>query len=468
MATKRPREDNVEGTVLNLSLNEAQTDTVLVSNTEIVPDNKRFNLFRLCQAQFQEAFVKHGKFDKDFQLSISEPKNEIIFNFGVTLTDGTYKRFKGYRVQYNNYRGPYKGGMRFHPDVYLDEFKALSGNMTIKTALYDLPLGGAKGGVKFNPREYSKSDLKIISQGCAEAMYKYIGTERDIPAPDVGSNAQIMDWMTAAFQKITKTHDNGMFTGKSLGYGGSKGREEATGRGVAHTVINYFENVYGKDVDLSKKTFCIQGFGNVGTFASEYLCQAGMKCVGVGDHTGYYYTSSMRGFDVVKLANFSRQWGSIEGFHTSMGYGGAENGNAIKMTKDQFMASKCDVLVLAALELQLCGNEAETVKAEVIVEGANSPIDMDADKILESRGIQVIPDVLANSGGVIVSYYEWLQNRRQEYWSLTDVRDKLDHKMSEVFEDIWHKSLETGNTLRTTSYIKALTNLEYVYTTRFT
>lgn len=449
MATKRARDDDTSNNV---------TD---------VPDNRRMNLYTLCQQQFDKAFNNYNKFDDTFIKTIVEPKNEIIVNFGVKLSNGKYERFKGYRIQHNNYLGPYKGGLRFHQDVYLDECKALSAYMTIKCALFDLPLGGAKGGIKFNPRNYSQDDLKLISKGFSEALYKYIGTDRDIPAPDVGSNAQIMDWMTAAYQKVMKTHDNGMFTGKSLGYGGSKGRTEATGSGVAQSVLNYFHNKYGDAVNLSSKSFIVQGFGNVGSFTAKFLSERGMKCVGVGDHTGYWLAGNSKGFDVKKLCEYSKQNGSIDNFHKSEGYGACENGGAVNVNKNDFLKAKCDVIVLAALELQICGDEAYNVGAEVIVEGANGPIDLEADAILEKKGVTVVPDILANSGGVTVSYYEWLQNTRKEYWSLQDVRCKLCHKMTEHFDEIWRLSLRYGTSMRTTSYIQALKKLEYVYNTRF-
>lgn len=432
-----------------------------------VPDNRRMNLYVLCQKQFSKAFDNYNKFDDTFMKCIVEPKNEIIVNYGVKLSNGKYERFKGYRIQHNNYLGPYKGGLRFHQDVYLDECKALSAYMTIKCALFDLPLGGAKGGIKFNPRNYSQADLKLISQGFSEALYKYIGADRDIPAPDVGSNSQIMDWMTAAFQKVMKTHDNGMFTGKSLGYGGSKGRTEATGRGVAHSVINYFYNKYGEGVNFRTKSFIVQGFGNVGSFTAKFLSDKGMKCIGVGDHTGYWITACSKGFDVNKLSEYSKNNGSINNFHKSEGFGATENGGAVSVNKTDFLNTKCDVIVLAALELQICGDEANNIKTEVIVEGANGPIDTEADDILEKKGITVIPDILANSGGVTVSYYEWLQNTRKEYWTINDVRNKLDHRMNEHFDEIWKLSLRYGTSMRTTSYIQALKKLEYVYKTRF-
>lgn len=436
-----------------------------------IPDNRRLNLYNLCQDQFKLAFETHGKFDNRFQMSITEPKNEIIVNFCVELTDGTYKRFKGYRIQHNNYRGPYKGGLRFHQDVYLDECKALSAWMTIKCALQELPLGGAKGGIKFNPREYCEADIKLISQGFADALYKYIGTEGDVPAPDVGSNAQVMDWMTAAYQKTLKTHDNGMFTGKSLEYGGSQGRSEATGRGVAHSILRYFANRYGEKFSPVGKTFIVQGFGNVGSHAASFLSQMGMKCVGVGDHTGYWTTTGLEGFNVDNLIKYNQEHRSIKGFHLSGGSGGSggNEGGAFEVDKKLFMCTKCDVVVLAALELQLCGVEAHDIRAEVIAEGANGPIDTIADKILESRGVTVLPDVLANSGGVVVSYYEWVQNKVPEQWTLDDVRKRLDFQMSKTFDEVWKMSQNLGGlSLRTTSYIKALMNLEYVYKTRFT
>lgn len=403
---------------------------------------KTQNLNDLCREQHLRA-LKYGNIDESFGEIIFYPQNEIIVNFYVKLESGQTKMFKGYRIQHSNILGPYKGGLRFHHEVYLDECKALGYWMTMKCSLQRLPLGGAKGGIKFNPREYSKGDLKRISSGFSRALYKYIGVNEDIPAPDVGTNSEIMDWMTAAYQKVGKTHENGMFTGKSLQYGGSKGRSEATGRGVSICLKEWAKR---NNINLNGQTYIVQGFGNVGSETARFLDEMGMICVGVGDHTGYYTNNQ---FNIKELIEYCKKNRSLEGI------------NAYSVSKHEFFKTECTVVVLAALELQICGNEAKNLNCKVILEGANGPIDIHADDILHNKNIDVVPDVLANSGGVIVSYYEWLQNLRKEYWSLDDVREKMCKRMQDTFNEVNDLSLKDGISMRTASYVLALRNLEY-------
>jgi glutamate dehydrogenase/leucine dehydrogenase len=310
-------------------------------------------------------------------------------------------------------------------------------------------LGGAKGGIKFDPRLYSDEDVKRVSIGFSGALYKYIGIDSDIPAPDIGTNSKIMDWMTAAVQRINRTHDNGMFTGKSLEYGGSEGRTEATGRGVGLCLQSW---AHMKEVDLKGLTYIIQGFGNVGSYTAEYLDGIGMYCKGIGDHTGYYVSDNF--INVKDAMEYCTKNKSLEGFSATI-------------TKKDFFSIKCNVVVLAALELQLCGDDALDLNCDVVIEGANGPTDVEADIILENRNIDVIPDILANSGGVVVSYFEWLQNLRKEYWALNYVRDKLYHRMVSTFNRVWEYSKKNKLTMRTSAYVLSLTNLQRNYEIKY-
>tara|TARA_R100001163_G_C5068360_1_gene208494 strand:+ start:10838 stop:12133 length:1296 start_codon:yes stop_codon:yes gene_type:complete len=404
------------------------------------------NLFELTQSQLSKA-LKLGNFSENFSTILSQPRNEIIVNFPVRLDSGELKLFKGYRVQHNNTLGPYKGGLRFHHGVYLDECKALASWMTFKCSLQKLPFGGAKGGIKFNPREYNQSELERISKGFCRAMYKYIGQDKDIPAPDMGTNSQTMDWMTHMYQNISRSHESGIFTGKSIECGGSQGREEATGTGV---VICLKEWAQENGVDLTGKTYILQGFGNVGSFTAVLLAQLGMSCVAVGDHTGYL--TSSEGFNVFKLKTYVSEHRSLEGYTFGE-----------KITKEEFFKVDCDVVIPAALELQIGADEARNIKAKVVLEAANGPTNMEADTILEERGITVIPDIIANSGGVIVSYYEWLQNRRFEYWNRDEVLAKLDKRMRGTFKDVVVCAKTKGLSLRMASYLLAISNINDVY-----
>jgi glutamate dehydrogenase (NAD(P)+) len=404
------------------------------------------NLNILCQNQLKN-ILNLNLFNKNFINRLMHPKNEIIVNFPVKLNSGETKIFKGYRIQHNNLLGPYKGGLRFNKICHLDECKALAFWMTIKCSLQKLPLGGGKGGIKFNPREYSKEDLKNISKNFSKALSRFIGGELDVPAPDVGSNSQIMDWMTSSYQEATNTKDNSVFTGKSLKYGGSKGRTEATGRGLMLCLKKYFKE---KKINSKDLTFIIQGFGNVGSFSAKLLSsELGMKCIGVGDHTGYIKNNE--GYDVDKLSEYCKENGSIKDYQKDM------------IDKDEFFSLKTNVLVLAALELQICNDYANKLNCDLIIEGANGPINLGADEILHKKNITVLPDVLVNSGGVVVSYFEWLQNRDKDTWSREKVLNKLNDKMNDAFNRVYEKVKETGYNWRTCSFICSLEHLNYSY-----
>jgi glutamate dehydrogenase (NAD(P)+) len=407
------------------------------------------NLNTLSQLQIKKA-GKIANINKDFLDYLSHPKNEIMVNFQVKMDNGSKRMFKGYRVQHNNLLGPYKGGLRFHQMVHLDECKALASFMTIKCSLQKLPLGGAKGGIKFNPRNVSQSELKRISMTFSNRLYKYIGEKTDIPAPDVGTNSQIMDWMTCSYQTVGKTHANGMFTGKSLQFGGSKGRAEATGMGV---VICIKEWLKLKGIEFKNTTYIIQGFGNVGSNTAKLLHDLGLKCIGIGDHTGYLIKKE--GLDIPELIEYNKKNRCISGFN-----------KMVPSNKTEFFSMKTDIIIPAALELQINKSVAQNINCLLIAEGANGPTDLDADTILSEKGIDVIPDILANSGGVIVSYFEFLQNTRKEYWDEEKVVFKLNNHMKKTFNEIYKQSKEENLNMRTMSYISAIKNLEYNYNLR--
>lgn len=404
------------------------------------------NLYELVNEQVQNAF-DHFNSEDGFQEYIKKPMNEIIVNFPVKMTDGTIKMFKGYRIQHNNLLGPFKGGLRYYHDVHLDECKALASWMTMKCALQGIPYGGAKGGIKFNPRECNNKELEAISRSFCRAMYKYIGQNIDIPAPDMGTNGQIMDWMTDEYQNISNQHVSACFTGKTVIFGGSKGREEATGRGVMLCVKEWYEN---HNETLQGKTFIVQGFGNVGSHTARLLSFLGMICIGVADHTRYIYNEE--GFNIFRLCDYVKEHKVLKDYKT---------GDTV--SKEEFFSIKCDVLIPAAMELQLCGEEANTVDCKLIVEAANGPIDLEAEKILENKGIKIIPDILANSGGVVVSYYEWLQNKNFEYLEEDVVYSKLEKQMLKTFHHVLKVAHDNSVNLRTASYLIALNRLFEIY-----
>jgi glutamate dehydrogenase (NAD(P)+) len=423
----------------------------IYKNIVSMSDEKLY-IKKMCEIQLDNVFAS-GSFDADLQKILGQPKHEIIVNFPVKLENGTLEMFKGYRVQHNNFMGPYKGGLRFHPGVYLDECKALAFWMTIKTALQNIPFGGGKGGIKFNPKDYSEEDLKRISRKFCYALYKYISPDKDIPAPDMGSSSKIMDWMTAEYQYIQKTHIYATFTGKSIGFRGSQGRSEATGRGVVECIKCYYKD------NLKDKTYIIQGFGNVGSFTCKFLWDEGMKCLGVGDHTGYLYNHD--GIDIPGLLKYMETNKSIRKYKSDVG-------TDIWVDKTVFFTQECDVVIPAALELQINDKLANLMKCKLVVEAANGPCYVEADKVFKEKGIDLLPDILANSGGVVVSYYEWLQNNRDEYWDLEEVRRKLDKRMRSVY----HQVVETMNThnidnMRTAAYYVAIENIEKIYNVKY-
>lgn len=365
---------------------------------------------------------------------LSFPKNEIIFNFPVKLSNNELKIFKGYRIQHNDVLGPFKGGIRFHHEVHLDEVKALASLMTIKCALQDIPFGGAKGGIKINPRDYNKKDLELITRGYTRAINKYIGPDYDIPAPDVGTNSQIMDWIMDEYNLINSNHVKSVITGKSPICGGSLGRKEATGRGIG-VILNELVN------KLEKKTIKLEGFGNVGYHLIEYLNNMNKNTDKLyivntlSDHTGCYKINHINDNkntiikNIKSLLDYQNDNNSLENIENIFE-------NIEKIDRDSYLSIYSDIFVPAALELTIDKREALLLNCNTLLEGSNGPLTSEGEKILNSKNIKILPDILCNSGGVVVSYFEWVQNKTNEKWTREKVLEKLDHKMIECYNKI--------------------------------
>lgn len=385
---------------------------------------------------------------------LRKPKNKIEVNFPVKINN-EIKQITGYRVQHNDIMGPYKGGLRFHPSVSLDECNVLSQWMTYKCAIQDLPYGGGKGGIKINPYDYSDNEIEEISRQFTRSIFSYIGKNKDIPAPDVGTNSQIMDWMMDEYNKISGENNitsnmKSIFTGKSIICGGIEGREEATGRGVALTVEEWAKN---NNYNLRGKNYIIQGFGNVGSYTAEVLSNHGMNLIAVGDDSGYLYFKE--GFNVYKLKEYIDENKNLNDYPIGD-----------KLTKEEFFSLDCEIIIPAALELQIDEEIANNIKCKMIIEAANGPVTYEAEEILQDKNIEIIPDILANSGGVLVSYYEWLQNRRDEVISYKDVINNLDNGMRKTYNKILYISNKYNCSLREASYIYSLKKIEKTYERR--
>jgi glutamate dehydrogenase (NAD(P)+) len=388
------------------------------------------------------------------RLILSEPKNELIVHFPVRMDDGQMKLFKGYRIQHNNILGPFKGGIRYHEDVSLDELKALASQMTWKSALMGIPFGGGKGGIKFNPREHSEDELRRITRRFTHALSTNIGPSHDIPAPDVGTNAHTMVWMMDTFMNTGGTNEKSdqraVVTGKTITSGGSEGRERATGQGVVHCIREWAKD---NRFELEGATAIIQGFGNVGSHTAGLLAKLGVATIATGDHTGYLRNEE--GFNTHKLQEHVRAYGSIEGY---------PRGDRISRT--EFFETKADLCIPAALENQIGEAEATALQVQLVAEGANGPVNPDGEAVLAERGIPVIPDVLANSGGVTVSYYEWVQNRNSEHWEIERVDQQLRHVMRRGYQRTMFFAEKHRVDPRTAAYGLALRSLATSYAER--
>ncbi len=385
---------------------------------------------------------------------LAQPKNELIINFPVRMDNGEWKMFKGYRVQHNNLLGPYKGGMRYHHEANLDEMKALASWMTYKSALHDIPFGGGKGGVRVNPSELSQAELERLTRRFTHALGNNIGPEWDIPAPDVGTNGQVMVWMMDTYMNVAGYGDKNavrrVVTGKTLASGGSHGRSEATGMGLVLCIEEWAKD---NKFSLDGATFTVQGFGNVGSHLANLMTKRGAVMVGCGDHGGYI--GNPEGINPHKLRQYMKKAGTV-----------AKYQGAQVITRAEFFGLECDIMIPAALELEIGPEEAKSLKCKMVCEGANGPTFPEADEILAQRGIEVIPDVLANSGGVVVSYFEWLQNKRSERWDLERVREGLRRRMSETYRTVRQCADQHKIDMRTATYVIALERLQLSYAER--
>lgn len=371
---------------------------------------------------------------------LKEPKRVIEVTIPVRMDDGSIRIFKGYRSLHCNDIGPAKGGIRFHPDVTLDEVKALSIWMTFKCGVMGLPYGGGKGGVICNPQELSKGELERLSRGYIRAIAEFVGADKDIPAPDVNTNAQIMAWMIDEFNTIKGHNEPGMITGKPVILGGSLGRAEATGRGVAFATR---EAAKKAGINLAGAKVVVQGYGNVGSNGARIISQLGCKIIAVSDVHGGIYNEN--GLDLASVDAQLKETGSIVGTQGTK-----------SVSNQDLLEIPCDILVPAALENQITADNAPRLQCKIVVEAANGPTTPDADKILSERKILVVPDILANAGGVTVSYFEWVQNLSNFYWSEEEVNDRLEKMMVNAFNAIWSMYQQHPVDMRTAAYLVSI------------
>jgi len=390
-------------------------------------------------AYFNEA-ANLLQLDATMRAILTHPTRQIIFSIPFQRDNGEFEVYTGYRVQYSFARGPAKGGIRFHPGVTLDEVTALAFWMTWKCAVVDLPFGGGKGGVTCDPTKLSQGELERITRRYAAELVEVVGPDKDVPAPDVNTNPQTMAWFMDTYSMHMRQTVPGVVTGKPLVIGGSKGRVEATGRGVMICGMDELETMGVKPQDAR---IVIQGFGNVGMWAARLFAQRGCKVVGISDVTGAYYNAN--GIDVDKaceLAEKDRNLGAFRG--------------GDKISNSELLVSDCDVLVPAALEKVLTAENAAQIKAKLIVEGANGPTTPEADRILNERGISVIPDIMANAGGVTVSYFEWVQDRMGYYWKLNEVNERLEDTLLTNFHELRLIAKRHNIPYRTAAYMMGI------------
>jgi glutamate dehydrogenase (NAD(P)+) len=383
--------------------------------------NEKINPFEVALKQLEEA-SKILNLEKGMLEILANPKRILTVSIPTRMDDGSIKVFTGYRSQHNDARGPHKGGIRYHPDVTLDEVKALSMWMTWKCAIANIPYGGGKGGIICNPKQMSENELERMTRRFAYLIADVIGPYRDIPAPDVYTGGKEMAWIMDTYSALKGNYvQPEVITGKPIAIGGSLGRNEATGRGLAYTVREAAKKM---EIDMKQATFVVQGFGNAGQFSSKLVEEQGAKMIAASDSQGSIIKTD--GISVDALMKFKRETGSIVGFE-----------DAKSITNDELLETECTILIPAALENQITKNNADKIKTQIIAEAANGPTTPEADEILFKKDILVIPDVLANGGGVTVSYFEWLQNLRRDYWTEEEVNKRLDINITKSFYDVY-------------------------------
>ena len=401
------------------------------------------NIFEMAQIPLNKA-IETMELDAGAAAIIAVPERTLEVSIPVKMDDGTTKVFTGYRSQHSTILGPAKGGVRYHQNVSMDEVKTLAFWMTCKCAAAGLPYGGGKGGIIVDPSKLSKAELERLTRGYIDKIAPIIGEKRDIPAPDMNTNAQIMGWMMDEYSKLAGQYEPGFITGKAISVGGSLGRTAATGRGV---VVAALEALKLKGIQPHEATAAVQGFGNVGSWTAKLFCDAGVKVIALSDVYGAIFKED--GFDCYDVDAYVKKTGSVIGYPGSKAISNAE-----------LLAMEVTVLAPCAIELQLTMENAAAVQASIICEGANGPTTPEADDILEAKGVMVIPDILANGGGVTVSYFEWVQNLYRYFWPEEEVIEKQNALMRKAFKAVYEKAKQYNVTLRVAAYMVALGSLE--------
>jgi glutamate dehydrogenase (NAD(P)+) len=418
---------------------------------EPAPIKDRENPLESMMERFNIAAEKLGLSDEVYNV-LKNPAKQVIVSLPITMDSGKIQVFEGIRVIHSNILGPAKGGIRFAPDVHLDEVRALAAWMTWKCAVVDIPYGGAKGGVRCNPREMSKGEIERLVRAYTMAMIDVFGPDKDIPAPDMGTGPREMAWLMDEYSKAHGMTIPAVVTGKPLVLGGSLGRTEATGRGVMVSALAAMQKL---KINPFQATCAVQGFGNVGSWAARLLEERGLKVVAISDHTGAFYNE--KGINVVEaIAYRDGNNGTLEGFA-----GGEKMENA-----GDLLTLKIDVLVPAAVEDVITTANADQINAKLIVEGANGPTSAKADAILNEKGIMAVPDILANAGGVTVSYFEWVQNRLGYKWTADRVNRRSDQIMKDAFDNVYQASIKYNVPMRIAAYIVAIDKVAQTYTYR--
>ncbi len=410
-----------------------------------------FTLLSDANTRLAEA-LKYAHLSDDALLSLQTPKSSLAVSIPVRMDNGTLQIFQGYRVRYNDTRGPAKGGVRYHPGVSLDEVQSLAFWMTFKCAVMNLPFGGGKGGITVNPKILSRMELERLSRGYIDAIADNIGPNVDILAPDVYTNAMIMGWMMDQYSVIQRQSVPCVVTGKPIALGGSLGRESATALGAFYVMQTVLPKL---DRHPENSTVAIQGFGNAGSILAEFLYHAGYKVVAVSDSQGGIYAPN--GLDIPSLKKFKESTRKLQAIYCDGSV--CSIGDHQVITNAELLELDVDILIPAALEKQITADNAARIQASLIFEVANGPITSEGDRILDARGIRIFPDILVNAGGVTVSYFEWVQNRNGLYWTIEDVNQTLERKMIEETETIWNLMTTHSVSLRTAAYIHGLNRL---------
>ncbi|MGP1386433.1 MAG: Glu/Leu/Phe/Val family dehydrogenase [Thainema sp.] len=403
-------------------------------------------------SQRLERALKYVRISEDTIERLKHPKASLRVSIPVRMDDGSLRTFQGYRVRYDDTRGPAKGGIRFHPDVSMDEVQSLAFWMTFKCAVLNIPFGGGKGGVTVNPKELSQFELERLSRGYIDAIADFIGPDRDIPAPDVYTNPMIMGWMMDQYSIIQRQLVPAVITGKPLSMGGSEGRETATAMGAFFVIRTMMEKLNRRPADT---TVAIQGFGNAGGYLARLLFEAGYQIVAVSDSQGGIYRP--QGLDIPSIWQFKQSSRSVKAVYCKGTVCNIVEHQVI--TNEELLELDVDILIPAALENQITTENMDKIRAKYVFEVANGPTVSAADDVLQAKGIQVFPDILVNAGGVTVSYLEWVQNRTGLYWSAEEVHQHLEKKMVAEANNIWNIAQELNTSMRTAAYILALRRL---------